>query len=271
VSYKNRRADESRGNQCARRCCPAAIAFLIVLPGFHGVNSRLFWHRQKSAPSPFCDPFARSSGTFNYLENSEPRAAILHFRSAGGILHLPRQLLSKAADCSRKRRQKKSARVSSAKWKRMDRWQHANNSRRADTSPGDPLSDFGHHRERGGTRRGGAPPWRNAGDRAAVLATRRARSFAKGSVMFRLEKCFCLGWETELFFFFYVPHHGAQTSESRTHESGSRDRHGETTPAYIFFAVPTFYAAIMREGRTERIATADFFVRQCVSGRSASC
>lgn len=233
---------------------------LIVLPDSAEFVAAFFGAAKIGAVAVPVNPYARSSDYIHYLENCEPRAAIVHSEALGEFLPassvLPQVPIVVAGEEKIDRHG-----VSCAKW---SAWIAATGEQltAADTSPQDPafmLYTSGS---------GGAPKAAVHRHRDMLVTTRHYAQTVLGlratDLTFSVSKLFfAYGLGNGMYFPLSA---GARTllNPERTtvrHVIEMVARHRPT----VFFAVPTFYAAILRE--TERPGIrADFSsVRMCVS------
>jgi len=233
---------------------------LIVLPDSAEFVAAFFGAAKIGAMAVPVNPFARSSDYIHYLENSEPRAAIIHSSALAEFLPAsgarPQMPIVIVGD-----EKMDSKGVACEKW---SAWTAAAAEHlvAANTSPRDPafmLYTSGS---------GGTP--KAAVHRHAHMAV-ASRNYARGILGLRAEDVtfsasklfFAYGLGNGMYFPLSV---GARTilnpektKVERVIEIVARDR------PTVFFAVPTLYAAILREAHGPR-STIDFSsVRQCVS------
>jgi len=237
---------------------------LIVLPDSVDFIAAFFGAAKIGAVAVPVNPLARSSDYIHYLENSEPRAAIVHSESLAEFLpassvcpQIPIVVVGeKKIDLHG---------VSCAKW---SEWIAAASGQlaAADTSPGD--SAFMLY-----TSGSGGTPKAAVHRHSDMLVT--SRGFARGvldlceeDVTFSVSKLFfAYGLGNGMYFPLFA---GARTvlNPERTKVDRVIELVKHRRPT-IFFAVPTFYAAILREAE-EKNYGADFSsVRQCVSAGEA--
>jgi benzoate-CoA ligase family protein len=237
---------------------------LIVLPDSAEFIAAFFGAAKIGAVAVPVNPFARSSDYIHYLENSEPRAAIVHSESLAEFLPassvLPRMPIVVVGEGKTNLRG-----VSSAKW---SEWIAAASEQlaAADTSPGDPALMLY-------TSGSGGAPKAAVHRHADMLVT--SKGFARGVLDLREED---VTFSVSKLFFAYGLGNGMYfplSAGARTVLNPERtkvDRVIELVKARrptIFFAVPTLYAAILREAE-EKKCDADFSsVRQCVSAGEA--
>jgi benzoate-CoA ligase family protein len=237
---------------------------LIVLPDSVEFIAAFFGAAKIGAVAVPVNPFARSSDYIHYLENSEPKAAIVHSESL--VEFLPASsVLPQAPIVVAGEGKINPHGVFCAKW---SEWIAAASDQlaAADTSPGDPAFMLY-------TSGSGGAPKGAVHRHAAMLAT--SRSFARGvldlredDVTFSVSKLFfAYGLGNGMYFPLSA---GARTvlNPERTKVDRVIELVKSRQPT-IFFAVPTFYAAILREAQ-EKNCHADFSsVRQCVSAGEA--
>ena len=237
---------------------------LIALPDSAEFIAAFFGAAKIGAVAVPVNPFARSSDYIQYFENSEPRAAIVHSNALAEFLPAssvrPQVPLVVAGD------EKINLHgVSRANW---SAWIAAASDQlsAADTSPHD--SAFLLY-----TSGSGGAPKAAVHRHADMLVT--SRNYARGvlglrsdDLTFSVSKLFfAYGLGNGMYFPLSV---GARTllNPERTNVTQVIDLVARRRPT-VFFAVPTFYAAVLRE--TERPAhRVDFSsVRMCVSAGEA--
>jgi len=237
---------------------------LIVLPDSAEFVAAFFGAAKIGAVAVPVNPFARFSDYVHYLENSEPRAAIIHSEALAEFLPassvLPQVPIVVVGE------EKINLRgVSCAKW---SEWTGSSSEHLAaeNTSAHD-LAFMLYTSGSGGT------PKAAVHRHADMLAT--SRGFARGvldlreeDVTFSVSKLFfAYGLGNGMYFPLSA---GARTvlNPERTKVDRVIELVKRRRPT-IFFAVPTFYAAILREAE-EKNCGADFSsVRQCVSAGEA--
>jgi len=265
VSYRELAALANRaGNALRAQGVSRGDRVLIVLPDSMEFIAAFFGAAKIGAVAVPVNPFARSSDYIHYLENSEPRAAIIHSEALAEFLPAS-SVLSQAPIVVVSGGKINLRGVSSAKW---NEWIAAASEQlaAADTSPGDPAFMLY-------TSGSGGTPKAAVHRHGDMLVT--SRGFARGvldlreeDVMFSVSKLFfAYGLGNGMYFPLST---GAQTvlNPERTKVDRVIELVKRRRPT-IFFAVPTFYAAILREAE-EKNCDADFSsVRQCVSAGEA--
>src|SRR5258708_16665208 len=215
---------------------------LIVLPDSAEFVAAFFGAAKIGAVAVPVNPFARSSDYIHYLENSEPRAAIIH--SNGLAEFLPGSSVRPQIPIVVVGGEKMDSNgVACAKW---NEWTAAAGEHllAADTSPHDPAFMLY-------TSGSGGPPKAAVHRHADMLVT--SRNYAHkvlrlraDDVTFSVSKLFfAYGLGNGMYFPLSV---GARTLLNPERTSVARvlemvARHRPT----VFFAVPTLYAAILRE------------------------
>ncbi len=233
---------------------------LIVLPDSAEFVAAFFGAAKIGALAVPVNPFARSSDYIHYIENSEPSAAIVHSEALAEFL--PASSVRPQIPIVVIGENKMDLHgVSCAKW---TAWIAAASEKltAADTSPHDPAFMLY-------TSGSGGAPKAAVHRHADMLAT--SRGFARGVLDLREED---VTFSVSKLFFAYGLGNGMYfplAAGARTVLNPERtkvDRVIELVKGRqptIFFAVPTFYAAILREVQ-EKNCDADFSsVRQCVS------
>jgi benzoate-CoA ligase family protein len=265
VSYGELAALANRvGNALRAQGVSRGDRVLIVLPDSVEFVAAFFGAAKIGAVAVPVNPFARSPDYVHYLENSEPRVAIIHSEALAEFLPassvLPQAPIVVAGDGKTNLHG-----VSCAKW---SEWIAAASEQlaAADTSPSDPAFMLY-------TSGSGSMPKAAVHRHADMLVT--SRSFARGVLDLREED---VTFSVSKLFFAYGLGNGMYfplSAGARTVLNPDRtkvDRVIElvkTRRPTIFFAVPTFYAAILREAE-EKNCRADFSsVRQCVSAGEA--
>jgi benzoate-CoA ligase family protein len=255
AALANRAGNALRSNGVSR-----GDRVLILLPDSAEFVAAFFGAAKIGAVAVPVNPFARSSEYIHYLENSEPRAAIVHSNAVAEFLPASsvraQTLIVVVGD-----EKMDSNGVSFAKW---SAWTAAASEQlaAANTSPHDPafmLYTSGS---------GGTP--KAAVHRHADMAV-ASRNYARGILGLRAEDVtfsasklfFAYGLGNGMYFPLSV---GARTilnpektKVERVIEIVTRDR------PTVFFAVPTLYAAILREVDGARPAIDFSSVRKCVS------
>jgi benzoate-CoA ligase family protein len=237
---------------------------LIVLPDSVEFVAAFFGAAKIGALAVPVNPFARSSDYIHYLENCEPRAAIVHSESLAEFLPASRVLPQVPIVVVGEEKMNLHG-LSSAKW---SVWIAAAGEqlKAEDTSPKDPAFMLY-------TSGSGGAPKAAVHRHAGMLVT--SRNYAQNVLGLRTDD---LTFSVSKLFFAYGLGNGMyfplsagarmllnpeRTKVDRVLELVKRRR------PTIFFAVPTFYAAILRETEEEN-CEADFSsVRQCVSAGEA--
>lgn len=233
---------------------------LIVLPDSAEFVASFFGSAKIGAVAVPVNPYARSSDYIHYIENSEPRTAIVHSEALEAFLPAssehPQMPIVVVGE-----RQVETHGVSCAKW---EEWiESASDALRpAQTSSQDPafmLYTSGS---------GGLPKAAVHRHRDMLVAIENYAQPVLGlhqdDVMFSTSKLFfAYGLGNGMYFPLSVgasavlnPH---RTSVERVMEIVSRHR------PTVFFAVPTLYAAILREAEIVHLRVDFSSVRQCVS------
>src|SRR5216684_1491470 len=261
VSYGELAALANRaGNALRAQGVSRGDRVLIVLPDSAEFVAAFFGAAKIGAVAVPVNPFARSSDYIHYLENSEPSVAIVHSESLAEFL--PASSVRPQIPIIVAGENKIDLHgVSCAKW---SAWIAAASEQlvAADTSSGDPAFMLY-------TSGSGGAPKAAVHRHADMFIT--SRNYAQnvlglhaGDLTFSVSKLFfAYGLGNGMYFPLFV---GARTLLNRQRTSVAHvlnivARHRPT----IFFAVPTLYAAILRE--TERLDhRVDFSsVRKCVS------
>src|SRR6202158_5792855 len=237
---------------------------LIVLPDSAEFVAAFFGAAKIGAVAVPVNPFARSSDYIHYLENSEPRAAIIHSNALAEFLPAssvrPQMPIVIVGD-----EKINSNGVSFAKW---NSWTAGASEQlaAAATSPHDPAFMLY-------TSGSGGTPKAAVHRHADMLVT--SRNYARAvlglrpdDLTFSVSKLFfAYGLGNGMYFPLSV---GARTvlNPERTNVAHVTEMVARHRPT-VFFAVPTFYAAVLRE--TERPGyRADFSsIRMCVSAGEA--
>ena len=237
---------------------------LIVLPDSAEFVAAFFGAAKIGAVAVPVNPFARSSDYIHYLENCEPRAAIIHSEALAEFLPsssvLPQVPIAVVGEG-----QINLHGVSCAKW---GEWTGFSSEHLAaeNTCAHDPAFMLY-------TSGSGGAPKAAVHRHADMLAT--SRCFARGvldlheeDVTFSVSKLFfAYGLGNGMYFPLSV---GARTVLNP--ERTKVDRVIELVKVHrptIFFAVPTFYAAILRDAEEKKCDVDFSFVRQCVSAGEA--
>ncbi len=233
---------------------------LIVMPDSAEFVAAFFGAAKIGAVAVPVNPFARAADYIHYIENSEPRAAIVHSETLGEFLpassERPQMPIVVAGE-----EEIETSGVTCAKW---SEWTAAASERLASakTSLNDPAFMLY-------TSGSGGTPKAAVHRHGDMLVT--SRSYASGvlglradDVTFSVSKLFfAYGLGNGMYFPFSA---GARTilNPERTKISQVIEivrRHQPT----VFFAVPTVYAAILREAEGKN-SVADFSsARMCVS------
>jgi benzoate-CoA ligase family protein len=233
---------------------------LIVLPDSKEFVAAFFGAAKIGAVAVPVNPFARSSDYIHYFANSEPRAAIIHSEALAEFLPassvLPQVPIVIVGDEKRNLHG-----VSCAKW---SAWIAAASEQlaAADTSPQDPAFMLY-------TSGSGGTPKAAVHRHADMLVT--SRNYAQNVLGLRADDLafsvsklfFAYGLGNGMYFPFSA---GARTllNPERTsvgHVIEMVARHRPT----VFFAVPTFYAAVLREAERPGQRVDFSSVRTCVS------
>ncbi len=237
---------------------------LIVLPDSAEFIATFFGAAKIGAVAVPVNPFARSSDYIHYLENSEPKAAIVHSESLAEFLPassvLPQVPIVVVSDGKINLRG-----VSCAKW---SEWTGFSSEHLAAENTSAHDSAFMLY-----TSGSGGTPKAAVHRHADMLAT--SRSFARGVLGLREED---VTFSVSKLFFAYGLGNGMYfplSAGARTVLNPERTKVERVIELVkgrrptIFFAVPTFYAAILREAE-EKNCDVDFSsVRQCVSAGEA--
>jgi benzoate-CoA ligase family protein len=237
---------------------------LIVLPDSAEFVAAFFGAAKIGAVAVPVNPFARSSDYIHYLENCEPRAAIVHSQALAEFVPASSVLPQVPIVVAGEEKMNLHG-VSSAKW---SAWMAAVGEQlaAADTSPQDPAFMLY-------TSGSGGAPKAAVHRHADMLVT--SRNYAQNVLGLRGDD---LTFSVSKLFFAYGLGNGMYfplSAGARTMLNPERtkvDRVIELVKRRrptIFFAVPTLYAAILREVE-EKNCEADFSsVRQCVSAGEA--
>lgn len=261
VSYGELAALANRvGNALLDQGVARGDRVLIVLPDSREFIAAFFGAAKIGAVAIPVNPYARAADYIHYIENSEPRLAIVHSEVLAEFLpassERPQTSLVLAGE-----EHAETHGVSCAKW---SEWTLASSDRlaAAKTSPND--SAFMLY-----TSGSGGAPKAAVHRHKDMLVT--SRSYASGvlglgpdDVTFSVSKLFfAYGLGNGMYFPFSV---GARTVLNPERTKIDRviefvRRHRPT----VFFAVPTVYAAILREAEGNRSALDFSSARMCVS------
>jgi len=265
VTYAEVAALSSRvGNALLAQGVTRGDRVLILLPDSPEFIAAFFGAAKIGAIAVPVNPFARAADYIHYIENSAPGAAIVHSEALAEFLpasseraQMPIVLVGDE--------EIETGGVTCAKWKA---WTGAPSERLApaETSPHDPAFIL-YTSGSGGTPKGAVHR------HADMLAT--SQGFARGvldlheeDVTFSVSKLFfAYGLGNGMYFPLSA---GARTVLNP--ERTKVDRVIEMVARYrptVFFAVPTFYAAVLREAEAERDHVDFSSVRQCVSAGEA--
>ena len=233
---------------------------LIVLPDSAEFMAAFFGAAKIGAVAVPVNPYARAADYIHYIENSEPRAAIVHSETLGEFLpassERPQMPIVVAGQ-----EEIETSGVTCAKW---SEWTAAASERlaTAKTSPSDPAFMLY-------TSGSGGAPKAAVHRHGGMLVT--SRSYASGvlglradDVTFSVSKLFfAYGLGNGMYFPFSA---GARTilNPERTKIDQVIEivrRHHPT----VFFAVPTVYAAILREAEGKNSAADFSSAGMCVS------
>jgi benzoate-CoA ligase len=237
---------------------------LILLPDSAEFIAAFFGAAKIGAIAVPVNPFARTADYIHYIENSAPRAAIVYSEALEEFLpasseraQMPIVLVGDE--------EIETGGVTCAKWRA---WTGASSERLApaETSPHDPAFFLY-------TSGSGGKPKAAVHRHADMLVT--SQGFARGvldlhkeDVTFSVSKLFfAYGLGNGMYFPLSV---GARTVLNP--ERTKVDRVIEMVTRYrptVFFAVPTFYAAVLRAAEAERDHVDFSSVRQCVSAGEA--
>src|SRR6266446_1592163 len=233
---------------------------LIVLPDSAEFVAAFFGAAKIGAVAVPVNPFARAADYIHYIENSEPRAAIVHSETLGEFLpassERPQMPIVVAGQ-----EEIETSGVTCAKW---SEWTAAASERltSAKTSLNDPAFMLY-------TSGSGGTPKAAVHRHGDMLVT--SRSYAQGvlglradDVTFSVSKLFfAYGLGNGMYFPFSA---GARTilNPERTSVAHVIDVVARHRPT-IFFAVPTFYAALLREAERQENRVDFSSVRKCVS------
>jgi benzoate-CoA ligase family protein len=261
VSYRELATLTNRaGNALLAQGVSRSDRVLIVLPDSAEFMAAFFGAAKVGAVAVPVNPFARSSDYIHYLENCEPRAAIVHSEALAEFLpassvrpQIPIVVVGQENFETRG--------VSRAKW---SAWTSAASEQLVaeNTSPSDPAFMLY-------TSGSGGAPKAAVHRHADMLVT--SRNYAQSVLGLRADDLtfsvsklfFAYGLGNGMYFPLSV---GARTvlNPERTsvgHVIGMVARHRPT----VFFAVPTFYAAVLREAERPDHSVDFSSVRKCVS------
>jgi len=251
----NRAGDALRAQGVAR-----GDRVLIVLPDSAEFIAAFFGAAKIGAVAVPVNPFARSSDYIHYLENSEPRAAIVHSESLAEFL--PASSVRPQIPLVMVGEQKIDLRgVAFRKW---SAWTAAAREQLTaeETSPNDPAFMLY-------TSGSGGTPKAAVHRHADMLVT--SRNYARGvlglgadDLTFSVSKLFfAYGLGNGMYFPLSA---GARTllNPQRTSVERVIEMVGRHRPT-VFFAVPTFYAAVLRTAERAGHSVDFSSVRQCVS------
>src|SRR5712692_7900315 len=261
VSYRELAALTNRaGNALRTQGVSRGDRVLIVLPDSAEFVAAFFGAAKIGAVAVPVNPFARSSDYIHYLENSEPRAAIIHSNALAEFL--PASSVRPQIPIVVVGGEKMDSNgVACVKW---NEWTAAAGEHllAAETSPHDPAFMLY-------TSGSGGTPKAAVHRHADMLVT--SRNYAQtvlglhaDDVTFSVSKLFfAYGLGNGMYFPLYA---GARTllNPQRTtlaHVIELVARHRPT----IFFAVPTFYAAVLQEAERPGRHVDFSSVRKCVS------
>jgi len=265
VSYGELAALANRvGNALLAQGVSRGNRVLIVLPDSAEFVAAFFGAAKIGAIAVPVNPFARASDYIHYFENCEPRAAIVHSQSLAEFL--PASSVRPQIPIVVAGEEKINLHgVACAKW---SAWTAAASQHLAvaDTSPGDPAFMLY-------TSGSGGAPKAAVHRHADMLVT--SRNYAQNILGLRSDD---LTFSVSKLFFayglgngMYFPlSAGAKTllNPQRTsveHVIEMVARHRPT----VFFAVPTFYAAVLREAEKPGQRVDFSSVRKCVSAGEA--
>ncbi len=264
VSYSELATLASRaGNALLAQGVCRGDRVLIVLPDSAEFVAAFFGAAKIGAVAVPVNPFARSSDYIHYLENSQPRAAIIHSNALAEFLpassvrpQIPIVVVGEKMD---------SNGVACANW---TAWTAAAGEHlvAADTSPHDPAFMLY-------TSGSGGTPKAAVHRHGDMLVT--SRNYAQkilglraDDLTFSVSKLFfAYGLGNGMYFPFSV---GARTllNPERTNVAHVVEIVARHRPS-VFFAVPTFYAALLREAERPGHRVDFSSVRMCVSAGEA--
>src|SRR5882724_7414265 len=257
AALANRAGNALRSNGVSR-----GDRVLIVLPDSAEFVAAFFGAAKIGAVAVPVNPFARSSDYIHYLENSQPRAAIIHANALPEFLPAssvhPQMPIVIVGD-------ENSNGVSFAKW---NSWTAAAAEHlvAANTSPRDPAFML-YTSGSGGTPKAAVHLHADMAV-ASVNYAQGILGLRAEDVTFSASKLFfAYGLGNGMYFPLSV---GARTilNPERTKVDRVIDLVRRRRPT-IFFAVPTFYAAVLRAAEAERDHVDFSSVRQCVSAGEA--
>jgi len=237
---------------------------LIVLPDSAEFMAAFFGAAKIGAVAVPVNPYARTADYIHYIENSEPRIAIVHAEALGDFLPASNQrpqmpIVVAGAE------ELETRGVAYAKWRE---WTGGAGERlpAAETSPHDPAFLL-YTSGSGGTPKAAVHLHKD------MLVT--SRSYAHGvlglredDVTFSVSKLFfAYGLGNGMYFPFSA---GARTilNPERTRAERVIEMVARRRPT-VFFAVPTFYASVLREAERARDRVNFSSVRLCVSAGEA--
>ena len=265
VTYAELAARSNRaGNALLAQGVTRGDRVLILLPDSPEFIAAFFGAAKIGAIAVPVNPFARAADYHHYIENSAPRAAIVHCEALAEFLpalheraQMPIVLIGDE--------EIETGGLTCAKW---NAWTGASSERLApaETSPHDPAFMLY-------TSGSGGTPKAAMHRHADMLVT--SQGFARGvlhlheeDVTFSVSKLFfAYGLGNGMYFPLSV---GARTvlNPERTRVDRVIELVKRHLPT-VFFAVPTFFAAILREAEKEECGVDFSSVRQCVSAGEA--
>jgi benzoate-CoA ligase family protein len=248
------------GNALVEQGVSRGDRVLIVLPDSAEFVAAFFGSAKIGAVAVPVNPFARSSDHIHYIENSEPRAAIVHsdaleefLPASSGRPQMPIVVVGGEKI--------KTQGVSCARWRE---WiaQASDELVSTETSPGDPAFMLY-------TSGSGGTPKAAVHRHADMLVTsqnyaHRVLGLRHDDVTFSTSKLFfAYGLGNGMYFPFSV---GARTilNPERTTVERVIELVALRRPT-VFFAVPTFYSAILRDVEREGHRVDFSSIRRCVS------
>src|SRR5713226_3507689 len=265
VSYGELAALTNRvGNALRAQGVSRGDRVLIVLPDSAEFVAAFFGAAKIGAVAVPVNPFARSSDYIHYLDNSEPRAAIIHSNALAEFL--PASSVRPQIPIVVVGGEKMDSNgVACVKW---NEWTAAAGEHllAADTSPHDPAFMLY-------TSGSGGPPKAAVHRHADMLVTSRnyahkVLGLRADDVTFSVSKLFfAYGLGNGMYFPFSL---GARTllNPERTNVAHVIEMVARHRPS-VFFAVPTFYAALLREAQRPGHRVDFSSVRVCVSAGEA--